>query len=40
MKRKTNAAVGVLAAQTGRWLLMTGFLMAAALTTLLPFVLL
>jgi hypothetical protein len=40
MKRKNEATVGVLAAQTGGWLLMTGFLAAAALITLLPFVLL
>ncbi len=40
MKRKIGAAVGVLAAQTGSWLLMTGFLAAAALMTVLPFALL
>jgi hypothetical protein len=40
MKRKNDVAVGVLAAQAGGWLLMTGFLAAAVSITLIPFILL
>jgi len=40
MKRNGQAAVGALPGAVGSWVLMTGFLVTAAIVTLVPFVLL
>jgi hypothetical protein len=40
MKRNGQAAVGALPEVVGSWVLMTGFLVTAAIVTLVPFVLL
>jgi hypothetical protein len=40
MTRRNNTAAGALAVEAGTWLLATGFLVIAALVTLVPFILL
>ena len=40
MTRSNQAGAGALAAEAGTWLLATGFLVIAALVTLVPFILL